>query len=608
MDELHQRTHTGKPLDEMTLTEKILELEEDWVRLQGLKHGFFWNLRNLGPDYAFKRAKQKVQLALKGKGHLDAMISDYEFQILEDREAIEKDANAWKEGHRDRECIDSVQKVLDRFHTHIDPQKLEDPTYLKDLRTYVKIHRKNFEEKRRQLALENKFPDNDVVSVIGRKLGTLRNGFLNNKHIVVPIAIALTAGGSGWYGCMSHLDGKDKNRPTHSVGPAIYGGEFQAQEDPRIDAAALVNDATMLGNRSYNLYWKQRVDRKDGILERHDALLPLINNAKKAVSKTKEYFANYNEIVSDLARGGSLIANAWSHYEDESGHMEPYQVCTTSTDSNGNSTQTCTTHYRYVCDYVDHTWTFRPEDAKHGIFLFEEGKKKLEPIMPTKVDTNILRTKILTHLENNTHYQKLDTDGKKELEKKMLDFMQSISIEGNNNFAQNLYSLHQSVDFNHIQSNYDNQDVFPLSSSDRDHSCGNGTAPQSYYLTHRFHSATHSMQSHHESLLSRSTSTEGYLNTLEHQVTTISSKLRSGIDVSDLEDQYEDLGETLIQMQKAYNPASDFTPMSRTWRKVIPVLFLFLLGGAGGAGSYFLMRSREENRYHRRMEQRGMYG
>jgi hypothetical protein len=90
-------------------------------------------------------------------------------------------------------------------------------------------------------------------------------------------------------------------------------------------------------------------------------------------------------------------------------------------------------------------------------------------------------------------------------------------------------------------------------------------------------------------------------------VQRVGKGLRTGGSPSDYSREVEQTGELAIRLQRALNPESDYTPLSKAWRIALPLLFLVGLALAGALGSWLILRAIDRRAYLRRMVKRGIY-
>lgn len=575
------KTFTGKPLEQMTLEQKLLEVQDDWITLQGLRNGFMWGLRNVGINYALKNTALKYQL--KSTGKLAEAISDYERQIEEDKSAIEADSNAWVTGsYREQKQADAVKNVFDRLNESGDQKAY------KDSRRFIKEHLEAIAAEKRRLNLDEKFPE----ETIGKKVGRISNFLKDNAGIIVPITLAFTLGGGSCIAANNYVESRNRNRPTHTVMQVVD------TDHPGVESAALTNDTAMRSNRLVNSYLN---GRGNNFVENHNRIIELVQKTRRANNEAEVYYNPIKPAVSDLFNGGNKIGDAWSHSSYESTHIE--RDCSTTTDSEGKSQTTCTN--RVVCDYVDHTWRFYPHVAESGIQLFTQGLTEIEGNMPEAIDVSNIESNIRNYVQKRyTRYTNLEEQERRY--KQMNDFIGSITIAGNNELITRLSSMQASAENGRFAWIRNNRHHFPLVHSDRDYMCGSGSAPQGYYVSQQFESETMDLIMHYTEMRDGLESSRLHLNNIENTLLRLNSTIQNNGSSSDIGDLYEEFGEGAIALQKDLNPHSNYSLLSKGWRIAIPLMFLFGLGGLGAVGGYLGVKNFGDKKYNQRMYQHGM--
>ena len=580
MVDQEQKTFTGKSLEEMTLEQKLLEVQEDWLRLQGLKNGFLWGVKNVGVGYALKRSFQKFKL--KGKGQLDEVITDYEGQIEEDKASIESDTDAWLHtSYRDKQHIERVKNIFERL------QDAGDNNTYSDARRFIKDHLDAIKSEKRRLNLDEKFPEETLY----KKCGRIKNYFVDNLKFLVPVAFAFTIGGGSFLGAKSYYDHQNRHRPTHTVVQAIDDNH------PGVEAATSVNDAAMTGNRLVNLYLN---GNHTGIIESHNKTLPLVQRATKNMEKATRYYNKIRPAIANTVRGGNMIRGAWDHDSSKHTHIETH--CTGS-----GKDRSCTSIV--VCDYVDNWWRFNPRVAASGIAAYRQGLVQMEGNMPEPVDITRLESTIRNYIKENERYRSLNQEEQTERYERMTDFLHSVTIEGNNELIGRLLGIKGAAlggDFSWLERNMNDRNLFPLRKFDRDYTCFIDDSPVGYDRSLAFAIVTNDLGYYYGGMRDRINNSIGHLNNYEQALKEINRSLETGVSAINIEDLYEDLGEETIALQKELNPESDYSMLSKGWRIAIPFMLLFGLGGLGATGGYLLVKTMNERRYRNRMYSSGL--
>lgn len=575
---MNDKTFTGKPLEQMTLEQKLLEVQEDWLNLQGLKNGFFWSLRNVGVSYALKSTAQRYKL--KSSGKLAETIADYETQVEEGKNAIEADANAWNSGsYREQEKIESVKNVFDRLNNSGDSRAY------KDTRRFIKENLEAIAAEKRRLNLDAKFPEETVE----KKVGRISNFLKDNAGIILPATLAFTLGGGSCIAANEYIESQNRHRPAHTVLQIVD------TDHPGVESAALANDTAMRSNELVNSYLNGHANN---LVKNHNKIIEFAERTRKSINRAARYYNKLQPAVSDMFNGGNKIGDSWAHSSYESSHTE--RSCTTSTDSDGKEHESCTT--RTVCDYVDHTWRFYPHVAESGIQLFSKGLTEIDGNMPDAVNIAHLRSNIRDYVRNTVP----DLEEREKKYKQMSDFLRSLTIQGNNELITRLFSMQASAENGRFAWIRDNRHHFPLVDTDRDYLCGSGNGPQGYYASQQFESGTMDLIMHYNEMRNGLQKSRAHLNSIEATLPRLNNGIVNNAPSSDIDDLYEEFGEEAIALQKDLNPGSDYSLLSKGWRIAIPFMFLFGLGGLGAVGGYLGVKKFGDKRYSQRMYRYGM--
>jgi hypothetical protein len=581
-------TYTGRSLEEMTLAQKMCELREDRLRLMGLEHSFFENTKLVGWGYAYKRWVQRRQLL--GRGEHAAVVADLRRQIEDDIAAIENDALAWKQDdYRDSRLIEEVQRVLERFGREPDRQALA------DMRQYVKIHQQDLAAEIRLLKLDERYPKPSP----GRALGKLRNFVAGNLKATLVIGLSLTLGTTGWLTTYYVVNKMNRNRPADLVGDTVDS------DHPGLVAAKTVNDAAMMGNRIINVYLGGELGNDEAMmLPLHKGLMDRCANAEHALVAAQPYYSRSAQVVHELALHAGGVAAAWVHNTNETGHTET--TCTSSTDSDGNTSETCTD--TYVCDYVDHTWSFQPSSAKRAIEpLIETCSRALKPA-PEPSDAEMVKQVLEKHAASREGFNELEPSEQAEAIERATDWLGSVPVQQGDLIAYNLQWFHTAATAGgEILSIKGAIDSFPTISTDRDHGCGGGNPPSGYSRCSALGTRGRHLAEHHAEVTGQLSVARRANSALASTVEDIDKKVRAGTDPDDLSDVYTELGERSITLRDALNPDSALTLLSRGWRIALPLFALFGLGTLGGIMALLILHLLRRHGYYRRMYHRGIY-
>ena len=333
-------------------------------------------------------------------------------------------------------------------------------------------------------------------------------------------------------------------------------------------------------------------------------LISEVNNTRGKTAAALTYYSFIRDPLVLVNSGGDLISSAWNHSSNESGHY--YQTC--STDTKGNTS--CTQHY--VCDYIDHTWTFNPSRAAQGIKTYLEGSTTLNSDRskhPKTVNISFLDKLMKDNLLKEGE-KDLTPEQKEERIKQLTDWLKSVTIKGNNTVVADISYLigaSQGGELSWLNDNYTNTRLFPLISKDRDNSCGSGVAPKGYNVSQRFDSKTDRTMQHYANVISRTSGSVELLKKYKSKLLEINTELKRGASANDVEDQYDELGEIAIELHKKFNPKSSYKSLSKGWRTAIPIMLLCGLGSLGGIGGYFLLKKYEDKKYRSRMRRYSIY-
>jgi hypothetical protein len=575
----------------MTLAQKICELREDRLRVLGLEQSFWDNVRLIGVGFALKRVWQRA--ALRRRGELGAVIADYRKQVEEDIAAIERDAQAREQGgYRTGSLSADVAWVIERFGREHDRNALA------DLRRYVKLHQLELARELRALELDRSHPERGLRRMIGR----LRNLLADHRRTVVVGGTALLLGVVGWYVAYRVVQSHNRNRPTFLLASAM------TSEHPGVQAAAFGHDASMAANKLVNVYLSAEIglDSKT-MLALGDDLEQRAERARRAALAAQTYYAQGRPVGTRLARAAAGLFAGWTHTSDETGHTE--ETCTTSTNSDGESEEHCTS--RYVCDYVDHEWRLQPDIVRIHAGDLIDLAPQIDAVAPYWADVATLQLELRRHVEASPEFAQAGPEERAELAARAEDLLRALPIAGNDQLVELLRYFRDGADprgeIRWIVDHLDDRSLFPLSRSHRDHSCGDGSPPLGYRRSQAV-AAQASLLDEQQLGISRglaaAAATTGEIGEL---VVRVNGGLRAGTTPSAYGREVEQLGELSIRLQRDLNPESKYTPLSKAWRIALPLLVLVGLAIVGALGGWLALRAIERRQYLRRMVQRGIY-
>lgn len=570
-------------LKDLTLTQLLLEHERDWVDYHGLQKGVLWAARHFGLEHATKIAKQKFSL-LPSQETLEQRLKQEAAELAENEREIRSRAEAWEEGsYRERKLVEKVQQRLETLRTEVS---LED---LKKISVFIDDHHRAVKEqlessgelaRQRQEALNEKHPDLSLRRVAGK----IKNYLIDNRRILVPAAVGIVFGAAGSGGAYKYFSNQDRNRPTEEVGYVI------ASEHPGVQAAVAVTDVVRTGNKVYKEYKygdeKKFQDRKEKIT----ASLAKVQQAKSETKEVMEYYAGAGKNIGNLSAGTQRIWQAWHHDTNKSGHWE--ERCTTTTDSKGRTQRSC--HNVYVCDYIDHTWTFNVSTAAPGVELYLQGLNDIEKVTPETANQTEMETQLRAFLSKDKKYSSLSVDDQVKQTLPYSDIFTSITVAGNNRLS-NLLSTTNSNNFVFVKNNHANDYIFSHETRERDHGCSSrGSPPQAYVVSESLLAETTALVGHYNNVMGRLGNTSNHLLSCERAL----QKLATAGDRSPIEEHIQQVGDIAITLQDEINPDSAYSMLTSSWRTAIPFILLFGLGiGAGYAGVSAYDRRRKQREF-----------
>jgi ribosomal 50S subunit-associated protein YjgA (DUF615 family) len=578
-------TFTGGALAEMTLAQKLCELREDRLRLLGLENGFWKNVQLIGVGYALERQVQKWRLHRKGE--LAAVIADLRRQIDDDIDAIRGDADAWKkDDYRDSRLIEEVERVLERFGHESDEHALA------DMRRYVKIHQQELAAQIRKLGLDQAHPEPGAA----RSWGLFKNFLAARRLSTIVVAAAVVLGATGWTVTYVVVQRMNRNRPVEVVGDAVKTSHLG------VLAARDVNDAAMTGNRLVNVYLEGSDDKT--LLALQEALAARVGEAAQSIPAARADYARSKPLLDELGPRSRRLFAAWTHTENENGHWE--ERCTTTTDDDGNEDESCSSEY--VCDYVDHTWTFDPAIAEASVGPFAESAAKARTVAPALSDLLRLRAEARARVEGGAAFAALEPAERQAAIDRAQDWLRSLTVAQSDEVAFEMRDIDDACEpGGEVEWLRSQLGSFPRFSSDRDHGCGAGAAPAEYDRCAALDARVQRVVEAHRTILEKLDVAATSATALATSLGEIDRRIRGGADPDDLSAQYGELGEHTIALHHSLNPESSFVMLTKGWRIALPLLALFVLATLGALGTFFGVRAWRRSAYYHRMYQRGIY-
>ena len=579
-------------LKDLTLAQLLLEHENDWIEYHGLQKGGFWTARHLGLEHAKNIARQKISLFFSPQT-LDQRLGQEAAELAENETEIRDRADAWKsDGYRGRNLVENVKQRLDLLDTDITDEDLEKASkFIDDHHRAVQEQLESSGElaRQRQEALDKKHP----APSFGRAAGTVKNYLINKRRMVVPAVLGITLGASGSGIAYKYFAYQDRNRPTAEVEQV-----FTTDEHPGVKAAIAVTDIVRDGNQFFT-QCRYGPGYNHNLAE-NKRLLAKVSKAKADVEEARTYYGRADTNLNLLAAGTDRIWQAWNHSKRESGHYDT--VCTTSTDTNGNSHTSC--HQEYRCDYVDHTWTFNSGAAASGVEVYNHGLVDLGKVSPKFIDVAKMKKQIGVFLSHDEGYVSLPPEEQEKQTQLYSDVLTSITIAGSNKLGALLSGTNGST-FRFIKHNHPNNLVFSSRTEERNWACSSrGNPPQAYVVSESLVEETNTLAEHYNDLIKRLGNTSGQLD--QYQQTLL--RITSTSNVDEREKEIDQVGDHTITLQDEMNPDSEYSMFTSGWRTAIPFMLLFGLGGLGIGAGYAGVSAYDRRRKQRKfLKEYGAY-
>ncbi len=349
-------TFTGEPLAALTLTQRLLELRIDAFENIALRQGFSDNLAVFGLVGAMRHSLRRWRLGPTGVAmRLDSL----EAQLAANRELIRADPAAKRpEGYRGGRYLAEVTEVLDAFdegRTTLSPATL---------RQYLVAQQRDLAQELRSLGL----PARPAGPPARRGGATLLR---TAEHVLLPVLLLALPFVVGFvaYRSMRRALRPESQLLTELEAPLRDGAATSRAPHAGVRAAAELRDLAASVNQLTNDVLDARRSTPE-LVARVDEVLTTSGAVEDHVRAAHAAMELATKAVSALDGSLGALGSSWTETSDENGHYE--ERCTTTTDSKGNKSESCSS--RWVCDSVDYEWTFDAGRAEQALAQLDAAR------------------------------------------------------------------------------------------------------------------------------------------------------------------------------------------------------------------------------------------
>jgi hypothetical protein len=404
-----------------------------------------------------------------------------------------------------------------------------------------------------------------------------------------PLRIGLVAGTALGIGTATFVS---DILETASAERAIYfAPEIAEDESYVVQVSAGVNN---ISAKVGGLYVQMHMENRPNDI----AILGEVREAMELVEETREDITGAVEELQPLSQpigkinsGGTQIKSSFSHRASDNSHEE----CSTSTDGEGNETETCWDVY----DDTDHYWNFDSSLSVSGFTSLVSGLDEFDSVKPVY---------IVPTLFEQEDVPKKDLVGREVVDSSAYLSGQNEWLEEGLLYSRNHLTRPSTITGNQhvIQLSQDmavgihNQKAYPKRTHENNtcsagsRGCDEKDAPRGYVTIKHASVPILEFARNYHRMTSVLSQTPGKLAEVEEELKLIESSLLDGKNVS--EKDFRKAGDRVTELYQIMVPNSSITaPTSaeRAWKPIAAGMGVFiLLGAIGGGISYTGTRRR----------------